>query len=92
MNCDTRSFAVFSALDGLLIAAYLSVPVAWTVLLRRAQRRLHLNDGSTVADIQASRDVASVRFLFKHYRPGCFYMEVICDSCCRTIQKLVTEP
>ena len=41
VRCDSPGFARFAILDGLLVAGYLAVPLAWLALLHRHRRAIN---------------------------------------------------
>ena len=85
VNCGSASFKLFAVFDALIIVAYLSVPFAWLVALRRARAALNPNtsDGALAVWLREhDSSLASLRFLFNVYLPRYYYWEPLEMYCC----------
>ena len=76
--CTSHSYRTFRAANGFFVFLYMSVPLAWLVLLYRLRGRLNPAMTSTDAGLvlwMRDRDpkLAPVRFLFAPYQPRFYY-------------------
>jgi hypothetical protein len=83
IDCDSAQFKQFAVVDGLLIVAYLSIPLVWYALL--SSKREALCPASAVAGdnkhalFMRNNDLrlAPLQFLFASYKPTHFFVECI---------------
>jgi len=80
IDCASARFRTFRVVDGLLIAAYLSIVLLWLVLLCKNRARMNpwLSDQARSLYLR-DRDekLGSYRLLFQPYRIHCYHFECI---------------
>jgi len=72
VSCETAAYSMFSTIDAVLIALYLSVPVMWAILLFRANQDIDLRAHGTMGE-----RAASLKFLYGPYRPAYYLTEIV---------------
>lgn len=89
IDCDSAEYQTFMVYDGLFIAAYLSIPLVWFVLLYKERKSLNPPLGNQEAAhpeealqaILSTRDsdpqLQPLRFLFAIYQPAHYFMECV---------------
>jgi serine/threonine protein kinase len=80
VDCDSATYKSFILVDALLIVVYMSVPLAWSVILCR--NRARLNPKTTEIEVaQRLRDedleLRPLSFLFDIYYPRFYFFEAI---------------
>jgi hypothetical protein len=77
-DCGTPHYQTFKAWNAVLLVAYLSLPVAWFILLYRKRDRLNPPTHTELAVYlrRSDRSLDSLRFLYDAYKPEYFFLEV----------------
>ena len=79
ISCDSDSYMRSRALVLAVLLLYLSVPLAWVVILHR--KRAHLQVIASEADVfvkrKANKSVNHLWFLFGDYRPALYFWESV---------------